>query len=295
MERANSKLSLKTIFEIIWEWCRSNSISDSVQSTGVSKPTIIDWHNHLREVCLFIFQRNVQMGGPGKIVQIDESYFNGKRKNNKDRKLLYDKLKSAMDADQTGSSNFNVTRSTENNITTTIVITVNDENDNDTDDDDDDDADSGDEENNDAPEKYPWVFGLYEKRADSNIDVRLFRVKNRKAVTLLPIIQRHVAPGTEIWSDKWRAYNNLSRLGFEHKTVNHTYNFVDPTTKANTQRMECMWGHLKLKFIKNHKKTTDALFESHMAELWWRQLYGGDFTTTFKNIIKHISEKNVLN
>ena len=80
-----------------------------MQSTVVSKPTIVDWHNHLREVCLFIFQRTVQMGGPGKIVQIDESYFNGKRKNNKGRKLLYDKLKCAMDADQTGSSNFNVT------------------------------------------------------------------------------------------------------------------------------------------------------------------------------------------
>ena len=139
-----------------------------------------------------------------------------------------------MDADQTGSSSFNVTRSTDNNITKTVVTTITDENN------DDNNVDSIDEEDDDKSDsdKYPWVFGLCEKQADNKIDVRLFRVRNRKAVTLLSIIKQHVAPGTEIWSDKWRAYNKLSSLGFEHKTVNHTYNFVDPTTKANTQRME---------------------------------------------------------
>ena len=32
------------------------------------------------------------------------------------------------------------------------------------------------------------------------------------AATLLPIVQRHVAPGTIIWSDQWSAYRNISHL-----------------------------------------------------------------------------------
>ena len=64
------------------------------------------------------------MGGPEKIIQIDESYFNGKRKNSKGRKLLYDKLRGRMDADQTGSSNFYVTRTTDINSVTTVVTTT---------------------------------------------------------------------------------------------------------------------------------------------------------------------------
>ncbi|KAF0756103.1 dual specificity protein phosphatase CDC14B-like [Aphis craccivora] len=32
---------------------------------------------------------------------------------------------------------------------------------------------------------------------------------------------------------------------FDHYTVNHTYNFVDPTTEAHTQMIERLWGSAK--------------------------------------------------
>ena len=34
----------------------------------------------------------------------------------------------------------------------------------------------------------------------------------RDAATLLPIINDHVAPGTEVWSDEWSAYNHVGSL-----------------------------------------------------------------------------------
>ena len=64
-------------------------------------------------------------------------------------------------------------------------------------------------------------------------------VPRRDAATLLPIIQAHVAPGTVTHSDVWAAlpYNRVASLPnvSSHRTVNHTYNFVDPTTGVHTQ------------------------------------------------------------
>ena len=60
-----------------------------------------------------------------------------------------------------------------------------------------------------------------------------FKVYNRKAETLIPLITANVPAGAEIHSDKWRSYNGLTVLGYNHKTVNHTDHFVDPETNAH--------------------------------------------------------------
>ena len=44
----------------------------------------------------------------------------------------------------------------------------------------------------------------------------------RDANTLLPIIQEHIEIGSEIHTDAWRAYSQLSSCGYIHKVVNHS-------------------------------------------------------------------------
>ena len=64
--------------------------------------------------------------------------------------------------------------------------------------------------------------------------------------TLLPIICQRIRPGSIIFSDCWKAYSKLNTLQYEHKTVNHKYNFVDPTTYAHPPKiLKICGGKLK--------------------------------------------------
>ncbi|KAH7826454.1 putative Uncharacterized transposase-like protein [Monocercomonoides exilis] len=73
-------------------------------------------------------------------------------------------------------------------------------------------------------------------------------VPNRTKETLLPIILEYIKPETIIMSDEWKAYECLNTYGYEHRTVCHKRNFVDPVTKACTNTIEGLWGTLRKAF-----------------------------------------------
>jgi IS1 family transposase len=78
-----------------------------------------------------------------------------------------------------------------------------------------------------------WVFGAYD--VTQKIGCIKF-VQKRDAANLLPIIQIAVLPGSMIVSDEWRAYRGIANLpgNYQHQTVNHNQNFVDPLKGAHT-------------------------------------------------------------
>ncbi|XP_036319436.1 uncharacterized protein LOC118733910 [Rhagoletis pomonella] len=91
----NAKISLPHIFYLMYTYAshwpqalvrKENFIEGSILSSA----TICDWYNYCREAVVLyeIDQQEVlgKIGGPGKIVQIDESKF-GKRKYNKGRRV----------------------------------------------------------------------------------------------------------------------------------------------------------------------------------------------------------------
>ena len=69
----------------------------------------------------------------------------------------------------------------------------------------------------------------------------MYTVGDRTAATLLPTIGGSVRPGSTVHSDLWLAYNGVGALGFQHSTVNHSFNFVDPVTGSHTQNIERSW------------------------------------------------------
>ena len=83
--------------------------------------------------------------------------------------------------------------------------------------------------------------------------------------TLLRLIKKNVAPGTIILTDKWKAYNQLSRHGYTHLTVNHRTGFVDPLTGTHTNTCEGMWFHAKKHMLRGCGRTRTDSSALHLA------------------------------
>lgn len=98
-------------------------------------------------------------------------------------------------------------------------------------------------------------------------------VEARNAQTLLPIIEKVCRPGTIIHSDEWAAYRAVKKItGFEHRTVNHSINFVDKITGVHTQNVESLWCQSK-QIIKQMKGIRSEQLPSLLNEYIWRSNY----------------------
>ena len=99
--------------------------------------------------------------------------------------------------------------------------------------------------------KGQWIFGGICRETKQFF---VTPVDKRDSATLIPIILSRIRLGSTIISDCWRSYNVLSELDFEYLTVNHKYNFVDPTTLAHTQNIESLWWQIKLQLPDTYTK-----------------------------------------
>lgn len=99
-----------------------------------------------------------------------------------------------------------------------------------------------------------WVFGGVERTTGKFF---LVPVEKRDKETLIPIIQKYILPGTTIISDCLAAYDELKDIGFDHYTVNHSENFVDPITGAHTNQIKGLWRHAKHRMPQYRRKKED--------------------------------------
>lgn len=144
-------------------------------------------------------------------------------------------------------------------------------------------------------------------------------VDRRDRRTLENVIQRYVLPGTRIVSDEWAAYNQLNRLGYNHMTVNHSVNYVNPINGeaislyfntcsrsswpgrgtsncyslfiyigATTNNIEAAWKWAK-QFCASSKIQTDEQLYKQLTSYMWRKWRGevhagGSFHELLENI-----------
>ena len=83
---SGTHLGIEKVLKLTYYWVYKCSEGFVQRELGIgSNSTIVDWYNFAREVCACVLELDSEkIGGPGKVVEIDESKF-GKRKYNRGR------------------------------------------------------------------------------------------------------------------------------------------------------------------------------------------------------------------
>ena len=127
-----------------------------------------------------------------------------------------------------------------------------------------------------------WVFGGIEEDSRRSF---MAAVEKRDEATLLPLIQKHIAKGTTIVSDCWKAYINLEKHGYEHRTVNHSKEFVN-NEGFHTNKIE---GHRRqVKSKQPSFGVRKSIFSSHLAEFLWQYEHKGE--DLFANLLRMLKK-----
>lgn len=113
-----------------------------------------------------------------------------------------------------------------------------------------------------------WYVGGIERGTKKAF---LVPVLNRNTNTILQIIQDNVHPNTIIITDQWRAYEAALRQlsGFEHRTVNHSINFVNPASiETHTQTIEGFWS-LSKRFLRSRNGINQDEHAEYLLQFLW--------------------------
>jgi len=115
-------------------------------------------------------------------------------------------------------------------------------------------------------------------------------VQDRTEDTLLACIKKWIMPGTTIISDCWKSYNCLNSEGFQHLTVNHTYNFVDPDTGNNFSRQFNNYNELNQKEFFDTFTKLEIILQSCVKNILYLQAPIRSILSAFGEKFEQISQ-----
>ena len=76
---------------MMYLWSQDAPVKMTTENTGLSKMTVIQWFSNHRNICSqYLVNNPIQMGGPGIILEIDESLFRHKPKYHRGRQPQHD-------------------------------------------------------------------------------------------------------------------------------------------------------------------------------------------------------------
>ena len=114
------------------------------------------------------------------------------------------------------------------------------------------------------------VFGLLER--DGKVYTRV--VEHVSKEELMAIIRKKTRKGSVYYTDTFRSYNSLKRLGKHHK-VNHSKNMVNTKTKNHINGIEGFWSFAK-HILYNYRGVSKYHFPMYLKEVEHRFNHRGD-------------------
>lgn len=114
-------------------------------------------------------------------------------------------------------------------------------------------------------EKKTTVFGIIERGGK----VITKTVKGRAKEIILPIIGSSVILGATIFTDEYKGYRDLTVLGYDHATVNHSkYQWAKGAVCTNS--IEGFWSNLKKSLAGTHTHVSAKYLQNYLNEFNFR-------------------------
>ena len=111
------------------------------------------------------------------------------------------------------------------------------------------------------------VFGILKRGGKVYTKV----VSDTKAITLMPLITRKIAPDSVVYTDCYRSYNALDVSDFYHERINHSKLFA--TGKNHINGIENFWNQAK-RVLRKYNGIPKQSFPLFLKECEFRFNYG---------------------
>lgn len=110
-------------------------------------------------------------------------------------------------------------------------------------------------------------------------------VPDASARSLLPEIERHVEPGTQVYTDEWRGYARLHKLGYPHRQIRHGHHeYVRGPVFTST--VEGFFGNVKNGIAGNYHGVSRKWLQGYLNEYAWRLNHRDDARADFETLIE---------
>ena len=117
-------------------------------------------------------------------------------------------------------------------------------------------------------------------------NVIALKVDDAKKATVYPIIEENVDKSATVITDKFKVYDKLWELGYDHKTVNHSMKqyVIDD---ASTNTVEGFFGQLRRMIIGTHIHISTQHTQKYLDECAFRYNYRFKPSTMFDAMINN--------
>jgi transposase-like protein len=109
------------------------------------------------------------------------------------------------------------------------------------------------------------VFGMVQRGGR----VYAVTVENAQAVSLLPHVQEFILPASTVYTDEWKPYNHLGKMGYDHHRVKHAQRiYVSGDVHTNT--IEGFWSLVKRGLDGVFHGVSKKHLQGYLNEYAWR-------------------------
>jgi len=127
------------------------------------------------------------------------------------------------------------------------------------------------------------VFGIAKRQGE----LSAFPTNDLKISTVYPIIQKHILPDSTVYTDEFKTYDGIKRLGYKHIRVNHS-DEVWVIGDAHTNTIEGFWSLLKRGINGVYHSVSEKWLPNYINEYGFRYNHRKDEKPMFWTVLEKI-------